>query len=321
MNYRFGQHTSKTSRVKLFSSAAMIGLSLLIAQLATAQTFSFSTGNADGSLGALSRSASPGKVETETADDFILQQTTVINGATITGLIPLGTPLTNIKDVEVEVYNVFPLDSAIPPSGNVPSRTNSPADVEIATGTRAGSSGTLKFSARVADANFFVGNTVVNGINKAPDNPLTGGEGSFTGEEVEITITFTNPIILPAGHYFFRPEVLLADGDFLYLSAPRSASSPLFAGEAQAWIRNSNLKPDWLRIGKDIVGGTTTFNMSFSLAGEAVANAGTPGSANCHGKTISALVEQLGSIDQAASALGFSRVTALQDGFKLFCQQ
>ena len=61
--------------------------------------------------------------------------------------------------------------------------------------------------------------------------------------------------------------------------------------------------------------------LSFSLAGEAVANAGTPGSANCHGKTISALVEQLGSIDQAASALGFSRVTALQDGFKLFCQQ
>jgi hypothetical protein len=315
----FGKHTSKTSRVRLFSSAAIIGFSLLIAQLATAQTFSFNTGNADGKLGAASRPASPAKAETEAADDFLLQQTTVINQATIIGLVPAGTPLTNIKDLEVEVYNVFPLDSAIPPSGNVPSRTNSPADVEIATATRSGSSGTLKFLPSVLDANFFAANTVVNKINKAPDNPLTGGEGSFTGEEVQITITFTNPIILPAGHYFFRPEVLLTDGDFLFLSAPRSA--PSFTGEAQAWIRNTNLKPDWLRIGKDIVGGTTTFNMSFSLAGEAIPNAGTPGSANCDGKTISALADQLGSTDQAASALGFSSVTALQDGFRLFCRQ
>jgi hypothetical protein len=42
-----------------------------------AAPFSFTTGNPDGRLGALSRRASPGKLETETADDFILQQTTV----------------------------------------------------------------------------------------------------------------------------------------------------------------------------------------------------------------------------------------------------
>ena len=90
--------------------------------------------------GAASRRASPGKLETETADDFVLQQTTVINRATITGLVPLGTPVENIKEVEVEVYHVFPLDSA-PASGKVPSRVNSPSDVEIGTATRAGGSG------------------------------------------------------------------------------------------------------------------------------------------------------------------------------------
>jgi hypothetical protein len=312
-----------TNKVLVLSCAAMVGLVLLIAQPAKADTFSFNTGNPDGKLGSLSRPASPGKIETETADDFILQQTTVITRATITGLIPVGTPLANIKEVEIEIYHIFPLDSAVPPSGNVPSRTNSPADVEIATATRAGSSGTLKFSASVLDASFHVDNTVVNGIKKAPNN-VTNGEGPVTGEEVEFTITFTSPIILPPGHYFFRPEVLVTNGDFLYLSAPRPIVPPgtAFVGDLQAWIRNSNLAPDWLRIGQDIIDGMPfpTFNMTFSLAGETVPEAGTPGQANCHGKSISALAHQFGGIDAAASILGFSSVGALQDGFTLFCE-
>jgi hypothetical protein len=44
--------------------------------------FSFTTGNPDGLMGAASRRASPGKLETETADDFTLDQTTVIGRAT-----------------------------------------------------------------------------------------------------------------------------------------------------------------------------------------------------------------------------------------------
>jgi hypothetical protein len=285
-----------------------------------AAPFSFTTGNPDGRLGALSRRASPGKIETETADDFILQQTTVITQAKIVGLVPVGTPLENIKEVEIEVYHVFPLDSA-PPSGNVPSRVNSPSDVEIDSTTRARSSGTLTFSA-VLNAGFSAGNTVVNGINKLPANVTTNGEGPATGEEVEITITFTSPIILPPGNYFFRPEVLLTSGDFLYLSAPRPIVPPgdPFLTDRQAWIRNSNLAPDWLRIGKDIIGGATTFNMAFSLTGETVPQAGTPGQADCHGKSISALAQQFGGSYAAAVTLGFSSVQALQDAFTLFCE-
>jgi hypothetical protein len=86
----------------------------------------------------------------------------------------------------------------------------------------------------------------VNDI-KVPAVP-PGGEGSATGEEVEITVVFTTPVILPGGHYFLRSDVLLANGDFLYLSAPRPIVPPgnPFIGDLQAWIRNSNLAPDWL---------------------------------------------------------------------------
>jgi len=173
---------------------------------------------------------------------------------------------------------------------------------------------------------FTVLNTVVNGINKKPDQ-TTGGEGEATGEEVEISITFTPPLLLPAGHYFFRPEVEVTGGDFLYESAPRpivppGTPFPPDVTDLQAWIRNDNLLPDWLRIGTDIIGGTPppTFNLTFALRGETIPQAGTPGRPNCHGKTVSALARQLGGLAHAAEALGFSSVDALQDVIDLFCE-
>jgi len=315
----------------VLSKATLIGAGLALSVCLTtplwASPFFFAAGSPDGLLGALSRRPSPGKIETETADDFLLEETTVITHATIFGLLPVGTPVDNIRNVEVEVYHIFPEDSDVartsgPPTFStsaVPTRVNSPSDVEIDTATRERTAGTLAISARVVSGNFMVANTVVNGISVK-----TGGEGPRSGEEVEITITFTSPIVLPAGHYFFRPEVLLTSGDFLYLSAPRPIVAPgtPFLGDLQAWIRNSNLAPDWLRIGTDIIDGTPapTFNMAFSLTGETVPEAGTPGQPNCHGQTISALAHQFGGIDAAASALGFSTVQALQTGFKLFCE-
>jgi hypothetical protein len=302
-------------RVGLRLISIALTVPLWLAAPASGGDFSFSTGNPDGRLGALSRPASPGKIETETADDFPLTETTVLTGATVTGLIPSGTPLSHIAQVEVEVYHIFPLDSVNPPSGNVPTRVNSPSDVEIGGATRDSSRGTLTFTASVLSASFHVSNTVVNRIFVN-----SGGDGPATGEEVAITIHFTTPIILPAGHYFFRPEVLVTGGDFLYLSTAKLAVFPgTSTPDLQAWIRNSNLKPDWLRIGTDIIGGTT-FNMTFSLTGDTVPEAGTPGQANCHGVTVSALAHQFGSVRAAASAMGASSVQALQDAVALFCQ-
>jgi hypothetical protein len=323
------EHEVQNYSFRNFFGLLVVLTAISFSGIASAQDskFTVSTGNPDSKLGALSRRPSTGKLETETADDFFLNQTTVISGATITGLISPATPLANIANVEVEIYHVFPLDSANhdPLAGNVPSRTNSPSDVEIDSATRDGSKGTLRFAVRLLNANSSVANSVLNGINKKPDS-TTHGEGPATGEEVQIGITFTKPILLPAGHYFFRPEVLVTGGDFLFLSAPRPIVSPgtAIAGDLQAWIRNSNLAPDWLRIGTDIINNTIpppTFNMTFSLTGDTLLETGTPGQANCHGETVSSLVAQFGSIDAAASALGFSTVQALQDSFRAFCEQ
>ena len=327
------QNKSRTKEArtprKLISRGSKIGAALaLIASLATplwADPFSFQTGTPNGLLGAASRRPSAGNVEIETADDFGLQETTVIRSATIFGLIPAGTSQADIKDVEVEVYHIFAVDSNVDRTSGAPffstavspTRNNSPSDHEIETATRALTDGTLAISTNVVNSSFTVGRTVVNGISLG-----AGSAGAFTGQEVEISITFTNPIILPAGHYFFRPEVLLTSGDFLFLSGLRPVVLPGNFNDLQAWIRNTTVAPDWLRIGTDIIGGAPapTFNMAFSLTGETVPQAGTPGQPNCHGNTISGLAQQFGDIDGAASSLGFSSVADLQNGFAVFCQ-
>src|SRR5882672_6769744 len=92
------------------TTGAALALVLLASQ-ALAVSFSFSTGDPDGKIATLSRPSSPGKIQTETADDFILTETTLINQATFTGLLPLGASLAGISDVEIELYHVFPGDS------------------------------------------------------------------------------------------------------------------------------------------------------------------------------------------------------------------
>jgi hypothetical protein len=286
----------------------------------SASSFVFSAGSADRRLASLSQPVSSSTLETETADDFILTETTSIKQAILIGLLPPDTPLSSVTDVEIEFYRVFPNDSATP-SGNVPTRNNSPADVEISGATRDSSRGTLAFSAAVLTSTFTAQNSVVTGINKAPAN-VTHGEGPVTGEEVQITVTFDPPVVLPSDHYFFRPEVSVAAGNFLYLSAPRPiVSGTPFLPDLQAWIRNADLKPDWLRIGTDIIDGVSppTFNMAFSLNGETIPDAGTPGQSHCHGDTVAALARQFGGLHTAASALGFSGVATLQDGLRTFC--
>jgi hypothetical protein len=280
---------------------------LLLASHAPAASFSFSTGEPDGNIATLSRPASPGKLQTETVDDFVATQAVVISQATFTGLLPAGADLTTISGVEIEFYHVFPGDSALPPSGNVPTRTNSPADVEIDSATRDSADASLTFTATILNPSFTASNSVVNGINKHP-NEKTNGEGAVTGEEVLITVRFTTPVALPADHYFFRPEVRLSSGDFLWLSAPRPIVAPgtPFMPDLQSWIRNDALAPDWLRIGTDITG-QGPFNAAFSLSGDTDADAdGVPDSLDqCPGSPVGAIVDASGcSIEQIAPCNG-----------------
>ena len=246
------QRTIVCATVSLFTC-------VLLTSSAQATIFLFSTGNPDGLIGTTSRVASSGKIQTETADDFVLSQSTQLEAATFTGLLPAGSSLSNVARVEVEIYHVFPADSTNPPSGNVPTRTNSPGDVEISSATRDSVGGSLSYITTFLNTSFTINNSVINGINKSP-NQTTGGEGPVTGVEALISVAFNTPIALTADHYFFRPEVQLTNGDFLWLSAPKpiaSPGTPFPAGstDLQAWIRNDALAPDWLRIGTDIVGG------------------------------------------------------------------
>ena len=304
----------------------MLTVMVSVTTTAWAQTFVFNTGTPDGKVGALSQPANGAKLETEAADDFQLKDVTVIRHASIVGLI--NAPIANITNVEIEVYHIFGEDlNDQPPSGNVPSRANSPSDNEIASATRDAANGTLRFRVSQLATNFTVGKTVATGINKKPAQE-THGEPGVTGTEVQIDIDFDPPIILPTKDYFFRPEVFVTGGDFFYLTAPRPIVAPgtPFVGDRQAWIRNSALKPDWLRIGTDIIGTDPTdnlvhtFSLTFSLIGEAVPGIGAPGNANCHGKTISALANRFGSMDSASSTLGFSSVQLLQDTVRQFCE-
>ena len=252
---------------------------------AMAQSFSFSTGDPDGKMATASRPESAGKIEIESADDFNLSAPVTINNASFTGLLPTGAQLSDVKEVVVEIYRVFPNDSTQPPSGNVPTRNNSPSDVAFL--SRDSAAATLSFSTALLNQSFTAQNSVLNGIFPKP-NQNTLGEGSVTGQEVRFDIKFTTPIDLPIDYYFFIPQVELNTGDFFWLSAPKPIVAPgtPFNPDLQSWIRNGSLDPDWLRIGTDIVGGTTppTFNASFSLSGmvpDAASTAGLLGAAMC----------------------------------------
>ena len=225
-------------------------------------------------IGLASRPATPGPLEIEAADDFALGSQTFINSATFVGLIvPNAANPASISSVVGEIYRVFPQDSDTTRTISVPSRANSPSDVAF--DTRDSAAGELTFTSSVLSSSFTVLNSVqAGGIHPAPGN-ITGGNGALTGQEVQITVNFLTPFDLPANHYFFIPQVGVTGGQFYWLSASRPVSGagttsfPAGVTDLQAWIRDANLDPDWLRVGTDIVGGgpAPTFNMAFSLDG------------------------------------------------------
>jgi hypothetical protein len=264
---------------RLVISALTLSFLAFLALPAAAASFFFSTGNPDGKMATASRPGTPGKFEIESADDFVLTTPTRITSATFTGLLfaPPGVSPPTIGDigqVVVEIYRVFPKDSNTSRTPNVPTRVNSPSDVEFV--DRDTASGNLTFST-TNFGTFTASNSVQPGGIHLNTGPTPSGNGPVAGAEVQFDVNFTTPLDLPADHYFFIPQVQLANGDFLWLSAPRPIvppGTPFPAGstDLQSWTRDAGLDPDWLRVGTDIVGGTTppTFNAAFSLSGETV---------------------------------------------------
>src|SRR5438046_10707363 len=99
-------------RMRVSLTTLTLAFAVCFAIPAWADNFSFSTGSPDGKLGALSRPAGSQGLETETADEFVLIQPTVISSATMHGLlIPAGTPVCSLTRVEVEIDHILPFDS------------------------------------------------------------------------------------------------------------------------------------------------------------------------------------------------------------------
>jgi PEP-CTERM motif len=149
----------------------------------------------------------------------------------------------------------------------VPTRVNSPSDVELV-GRDSAVSGELSYTTALLSGSFMALASIDTNVHLA-----AGSAGAVTGQEVQFNVTFVEPFDLPPDHYFFVPQVLLSDPDqhFLWLSASRpiDGTGTPFLPDLQSWMRNADLDPDWLRIGTDIIGGTT-FNAAFTLTGVAV---------------------------------------------------
>jgi hypothetical protein len=268
-------------RLARFWLAALAATALWTAP-AAADVFTFSTGTPDSKIATASRPQNGAKFEIESADDFVTTATnTFINHATFTGIVTGSSPTVN--NVVVEIYRVFPNLSDVgrtsgPPTfstSQVPTRVNSPSDVEL--DDRSLAAGSLVLKMTTLNPSFTAANSVQPGGIHPKPGQTTGGNGSVTGAEVLFDVTFTTPFNLPADHYFFVPQVDVSGGDFFWLSAPKPIvppGTPFPPGftDLQSWTRDQFLDPDWLRVGTDIVGGNPapTFNATFSLDGIAV---------------------------------------------------
>src|SRR5262249_43205864 len=163
-----------------------------------------------------------GKFEIEAADDFVLTTNTTINHATFTGLLTGVTGAPTIGAVTVEIYRVFPNDSDVGRTSGfplfstprVPTRVNSPSDVELV--GRSTATNDLTFTTSVLSPNFAALNSVQpGGIHPIP-NQTTGGDRQISGQQVRFDVNFTTAFDLPPDHYFFVPQVQVTNGEFLW---------------------------------------------------------------------------------------------------------
>ena len=275
----------------LVAWTAALGLSAILAGSAYGSTIIYNNLTPNNMMGIATRPDLPGSFEIEAGDDFVASLPVMITSASFVGLEVGGAASPSVQDLVAEIYRVFPNDSNVgrtsgPPTFStpqVPTRVNSPSDVAFDSRDSA-SPGNLTFTTTVLNSNFVVQNSIQPGGIHPTTGQATGGNGPLTGQEVEFDVTFTTPIVLPADHYFFVPQVALSGGDqFYWLSASRPVSgldingnptTPFPAGstDLQAWTRDAMLDPDWLRVGTDIVDTVNvptapTFNAAFSLSG------------------------------------------------------
>jgi hypothetical protein len=150
-----------------------------------------------------------------------------------------------------------------------------------------------------------LGTTTASHIHCCTALPDTGTAGVAT-----TTPSFTGfPIGVTSGAYDHTFNLTLAGS---WNPAFITANGGTTTGAEAALLAGLAANKAYLNIHSKVHPGGEIRGFLFILAG-------TPGSANCHGQSVSALAQQFGGLAHAADTLGFASVKALQDTIKDFC--
>jgi len=141
---------------------------------------------------------------------------------------------------------------------------------------------------------------IADAIGNLFGTTVTGGASVYYGTVFEIAKT--------AGGYAGTPIIL---HNFCASSGCTDGAFP----EAELIVdADGNL------FGTASEGGAYGIGAVFEISGSGFfVFAGTPGTSNCHGQSVSALAQQYGGLAHAAAALGYSSVQTLQDAIVAYC--
>ena len=150
----------------------------------------------------------------------------------------------------------------------------------------------------------FVGGMIFMTVPVVPGQPVEMAivnRSTASGTELDVYVQRT--LVLAVPNLPVAPPVA---GDFLSMgNFVGNFSPPAFSGRLDE-ARVFTFDPG-------------AFDPNVDLGAAAAAFAGTPGQADCHGASLSALARQFGCLDAAARALGFESVRALQQAIRAFC--
>ena len=269
----------------LWAATALSTVLLAAPEVAKAFTL-WDTLEAGNDIAFLSQITGSGNPKPEAADDFIVNDPTRVSRLSLLAVLvnPSSDPFRGVEELEVEVFNLYPLDSDL---SRVPAtnRDGGPADDDFIELEDEPDGTELQYSVTVLDDAFSVDTTIgmVDGVPPIPGGGLPIEEAGITGELVQIDVTFPEPFDLAPGRYWLELTAEMEnDGLFYWAQGTRPPISPTDpAIDDQTWYRTkrgaNTLDVDWVRVanvlGDDIFGDpieTPAFNAAFQIHGETI---------------------------------------------------
>jgi len=163
------------------------------------------------------------------------------------------------------------------------------------------------------------GAAYVTGTTTSPDLPFVNPLRAFAGGFDVFVAKFTiDGHALDYSTYFGGSEPLGPGGP-----SPESGNGIAVDGTGAAYVTGKTGSanfPTFRALQPTLGGLDDAFVAKFATVQPLVPTfVGTPGTPNCHGQSVSALVQQFGGLPAAASHFGFGSVQALQDAISKFC--